>query len=158
MRPPDPEPSTSERSTPSLSAFCLAAFVAYGSSSGATSSLAIRDRTLMFLYVTPCRTFSGRFLRSLTDTELRSGWPQNLTSVCGSSSKRSSRAFTLAEKSISGFPTPPATSGASCAPCPVYCCSEVAFSPLGFCTEDGFAVRDAESLSDEGEQESPEGS
>src|SRR5918994_5224344 len=100
----------------------------------------------MSRYVTPCWTFSGRFSRSLTDTELRSGCPQNLTSVCGSSSKRSSRAFTLAEKSISGFPTPPTMSGASCAPCPVFCCSEGAFPPLNFCTEDGFEARDAESL------------
>ncbi len=92
------------------------------------------------------RTSSGRFSRSLTDTELRSGGPQTLNFVCGFSSKRSSRALTLAEKSISGFPTPPATSGASYAPCPVYCCSEVAFSPLDFCTEDGFAMRDVESL------------
>src|SRR5919107_5752449 len=33
MRPPAPEPSISERSTPSCSAFCLAACVASGSSS-----------------------------------------------------------------------------------------------------------------------------
>ena len=34
MRPSTPEPLTSWSSTPSLSAFCLAAFVAYGFSSG----------------------------------------------------------------------------------------------------------------------------
>ena len=54
MRPSTPEPLISERFTPRSSAFCLAAFVASGSSWMATNSLAIRDLTLTLRYVTPC--------------------------------------------------------------------------------------------------------
>src|SRR5215208_2901741 len=54
MRPSTPEPLILERFTPRSSALCLAAFVASGSSSIATNSLAMRDLTLTLRYVLPC--------------------------------------------------------------------------------------------------------